>query len=184
MNSEEHILIKECLGGNNDAFRQIVEKHQDSAYTLAFRITRNNEDAQEVVQDSFLKAYNSLSGFKGESKLGTWLYKIVLNMAMSKVRRKKQSVLYLDEINKDTADSNEGLKKSERTFWVEKAISSLPEEEAAIVTLFYMEDLNLDDISNIVNLTLTNTKVKLFRARKKLGEILKQTLKEDLYSIL
>jgi RNA polymerase sigma factor (sigma-70 family) len=184
MKIDESILINECLKGNTEAFREIVERHQNSAYTLAFRITGNSEDAEEIVQDAFLKAYNSLPGFKGESKFGTWLYKIVLNMAISKVRRKKQNLHYIDEITTEIAESDEHLRKTERTYYVEKAIASLPEDEAAIVTFYYMEDLTIEDISGIVNLSPTNTKVKLFRARKKMAELLKSTLKEDIYTII
>ncbi|MEI6123182.1 MAG: sigma-70 family RNA polymerase sigma factor [Bacteroidota bacterium] len=184
MNSDEHSWINACLNGDSAAYRMLVNKYQHMAFTLAVRITKNNEDAEEVTQDAFLKAYGSLSGFKGESKFSTWFYKIVLNLAMSKVRRRKPTHLPMDDLNLQIANDNESKQKTERTHYVEKAIRSLPEEDAIIVTLFYMEDQSLDNIANVVGLSATNTKVKLFRARKKMAEMLQHELKEDLYTIL
>ncbi len=184
MNIDEKKIIADCLNGDASSYRVLVNQYQHLAYTLAVRITKNAEDAEEVTQDAFVKAYASLSGFKGESKFSTWLYKIVLNMATSKVRRKKEAHQNIDDLHLQTPMDNDGARKSERSYYVEQAINSLPEEEAAIVTLFYMEDQSLDEISRIVNLSLSNTKVKLFRARKKMAEMLKSVLKEDLYSIL
>jgi RNA polymerase sigma factor (sigma-70 family) len=184
MNIDEKKIIFDCLNGDASSYRILVDKYQHFAYTLALRITKNAEDAEEVTQDAFVKAYTSLAGFKGESKFSTWLYKIVLNLSMSKVRRKKEAPLNIDDLNLHIEVDNEGARKRERSYYVEKAINSLPEDEAAIVTLFYMEDQSLDEISRIVNLSVTNTKVKLFRSRKKIAEMLKSVLKEDLYSIL
>jgi len=184
MNIDESKIIADCLSGDSSSYRILVNKYQHFAYTLATRITRNAEDAEEVTQDAFVKAYTSLKSFKGESKFSTWLYKIVLNLAMSKVRRRKEPLQNIDDLNLQTAVDNDGVRKSERSYYVEQAINSLPEDEAVIVTLFYMEDQSLDEISSVVNLSLTNTKVKLFRARKKMAETLKSVLKEDLYSIL
>ena len=184
MNIDEKKIIFDCLNGDAASYRILVDKYQHFAYTLAVRITKNTEDAEEVTQDAFVKAYTSLSGFKGESKFSTWLYKIVLNLSMSKVRRKKEAHQNIDDLNLQIEEEDDGARKRERSFYVEKAINSLSEDEAAIVTLFYMEDQSLDEISRVVELSLTNTKVKLFRARKKMAEMLKSVLKEDLYSIL
>jgi len=184
MNQEEQIWINECLEGNTEAFRKIVEAYRHFAYTLAVRITKNEEDAEEVTQDAFLKAYTSLKSFKGEAKFSTWFYKIVLNMAMTKVRRRKPANQNIDDMQLSIADDNEASRKTDRTYYVEKAIRTLPEDEAAIVTLFYMEEQSLSDISEVVNLSLSNTKVKLFRARNKMAEVLKNELKENVYSLL
>jgi RNA polymerase sigma factor (sigma-70 family) len=184
MNIDEKKIISDCLNGDAESYRLLVNKYQHFAYTLAVRITKNDEDAEEVTQDAFVKAYTSLSKFKGESKFSTWLYTIVLNLAKSKVRRRKEAHQNIDDLNLQTVADNDGARKSERSYYVEQAIASLPEDEAAIVTLFYMEDQSLDEISRMVNLSFTNTKVKLFRARKKMAEMLKSLLKEDIYSIL
>ncbi len=184
MNNEEQNWINECLKGNTEAFRKIVDEYRNFAFTLAVRITKNEEDAEEVTQDAFVKAFTSLAGFKGESKFSTWLYKIVVNMAMTKVRRRKPAYQNIDDMQINVANDNETAQKIDRTYYVEKAINALPEDEAAIVSLFYMEGQSLSDISEVVNLSLSNTKVKLFRARNKMAEILKNELKENVYSLL
>jgi len=184
MNKEEQNWINECLQGNTEAFRKIVDEYRNFAFTLAVRITKNEEDAEEVTQDAFVKAYTSLAGFKGDSKFSTWFYKIVVNLAMTKVRRRKPAHQCIDDLQLSIADDNEAARKADRTYYVEKAINSLPEDEATIVTLFYMEDQSLNDISAVVNLSLSNTKVKLFRARNKMAEVLKTELKENIYALL
>ena len=184
MNKEEQIWINECLQGNTEAFRKLVDAYRHFAYTLAVRITKNEEDAEEVTQDAFVKAYKSLAGFKGEAKFSTWFYKIVVNLAMTKIRRRKPAHQNIDDIQVNIADDNEASRKADRTYYVEKAISTLPEDEAAIVTLFYMEEQSLNDISEVLNLSLSNTKVKLFRARNKMAVVLKNELKENVYSLL
>ncbi len=184
MNEEEKIIIDKCLEGDTVAFRKLVDLYRNFAFTLAVRITKNEEDAEEVTQDAFLKAYISLKNFKGESKFSTWFYKIVLNLAMTKVRRRKPAHQNIDDIHLVLTNDDEPVRKADRTYYVEKAINALPEEEAAIVTLFYMEDQSLSNISEVVNLSLSNTKVKLFRARSKMAEVLKNELKENVYSLL
>jgi len=184
MNNEEQNWINECLQGNAEAFRKLVDAYRHYAYTLAMRITKNEEDAEEVTQDAFMKAYVSLKSFKGESKFSTWFYKIVLNMAMTKVRRRKPAHQNIDDVHVSLANDDEPMRKTDRTYYVEKAINALPEDEAAIVTLFYMEGQSLGDIAEVVNLSLSNTKVKLFRARNKMAGLLKNELKENIYSLL
>jgi RNA polymerase sigma factor (sigma-70 family) len=184
MNIDEKKIILDCLNGDTASYRVLVDKYQHFAYTLSVRITKNAEDAEEVTQDAFVKAYRSLSGFKGDCKFSTWLYKIVVNLSVSKVRRKKEAHQNIDDLNLQVSVDNESAMKRERSYYVEKAIGSLPEDEAAIVTLFYMEDQSVDEISRIMNISVSNTKVILYRARKKMAEMLKGLLKEDIYSIL
>ncbi|MCK9613432.1 MAG: sigma-70 family RNA polymerase sigma factor [Bacteroidales bacterium] len=184
MNQEEQNWINDCRRGKTEAFRLLVDKYQHFAYTLAVRITKNDEDAEEVTQDAFVKAFKSLSGFKGESKFSTWFYKIVLHLAMTKVRRKKYDFQNIDEIREAVEVDNDMQRKKDRTYYVEKAINSLPEDETAMVSLFYMEGQSVEDIAAVFNLSISNTKVKLFRARKKMAEVLQNELKENLYTIL
>jgi len=103
---------------------------------------------------------------------------------MTKVRRRKPAHQNIDDIHMVLTNDDEPVRKADSTYYVEKAISTLPEDEAAIVTLFYMEDQSLSDISEMVNMSLSNTKVKLFRARIKMAEVLKNELKENVYSLL
>ena len=86
---EDHILIEKVLAGDSNAFSGLIDRYKDMVYTLAIRIVKNNEDAEEVAQDSFIKAFEKLDSFKGSSKFSTWLYTIVYRTALTKVRKKK-----------------------------------------------------------------------------------------------
>jgi len=177
-NKEELKIIEQVKQGDLLSFRLLVDKYKTMAYHIAIQVIRNNEDAEEIAQDAFLKAYQSINNFKGEAKFSTWFYRIVYNQAISKTRKKKIETSNIDDIqiaDKDVADSYESfskLEQEERSNQLKTAINKLKEEEALIITLFYMNENSIEEISEITNFTVSNVKVKLFRARKKLFTIL------------
>lgn len=174
--------VQRVLAGNTAAFAILVEKHSTMAFTIANKIVRNREDAEEIAQDAFVKAYQSLRYFKGDSKFSTWLYRIVYNAAISHTRRKKQEFTQIDDrlIGETTEDeifeNLDSLDTELQSNLVNEAISNLPPDERAIVSLFYLEESTIDDISQITGLSLSNVKVKLFRIRKKLYEQLQSKM--------
>lgn len=188
--SKDQIYIDKVLQGNAASFSYLVEQYKDMAYTVALKIVRNVEDAEEVAQDSFVKAFQQLRTFKGNSKFSTWLYTIVYRTAISKTRKKKIEVTAIDEyvIDNYTTDISfsqiEELKHQEQQKYIKAAINELPELDALLVTLFYMNDNTLDEIEKITGYTKTNVKVRLFRARKKLYKSLEHFLNKELNSIL
>lgn len=187
---KDQIYIAKVLDGDSSAFSYLVERYKDMAYTVALKVVRNNEDAEEVSQDSFVKAFQQLRTFQGKSKFSTWLYTIVYRTAISKTRKKKIEVTGLDDyvINNYTTDISdthiEGMQQEERQKYIKAAIENLPETDALLVTLFYVNDNTLDEIEKITGYTKTNIKVRLFRARKKLYKSLDSFLKEELKTIL
>lgn len=166
--------LQQIISGNARAYAFLVEKHKDMVFSIALKILHSREDAEEVAQDAFVKAYQSLSGFKNEAKFSTWLYRIVYNSAISKVRKKKLELSPLDDMtinnySEDSVDSNFFLVDEPDQFeLLQKALKSLPEDENVIVSLFYQNDNSIEDISAITGLTVANVKVKLHRIRKKL----------------
>ena len=166
--------LQQIISGNARAYAFLVEKHKDMVFSIALKILHSREDAEEVAQDAFVKAYQSLSGFKNEAKFSTWLYRIVYNSAISKVRKKKLELSPLDDMtinnySEDSVDSNFSLVEEPDQFeLLQKALQSLPEDENVIVSLFYQNDNSIEDISAITGLTVANVKVKLHRIRKKL----------------
>ena len=188
--SKDQIYIDKVLQGNASSFSYLVEQYKDMAYTVALKIVRNAEDAEEVAQDSFVKAFQQLRTFKGNSKFSTWLYTIVYRTAISKTRKKKIEVTAIDEyvIDNYTTDISfsqiEELKHQEQQKYIKAAINELPKLDALLVTLFYMNDNTLDEIEKITGYTKTNVKVRLFRARKKLYKSLEHFLNKELNSIL
>lgn len=179
-NKDELKIIDQIKSGDLLSFRLLVDKYKNMAYHIAIQVVRNNEDAEEVAQDAFLKAYQSINSFKGESKFSTWFYRIVYNLAISKTRKKKIDTSNIDDFqfsDEEITDSFEAyaaLEHKERTEQIKAALKKLKEEESLIVSLFYLNENTVEEISEITNFTISNIKVKLHRARKKLFAILSE----------
>ncbi|MCH2196665.1 sigma-70 family RNA polymerase sigma factor [Kordia sp.] len=178
--------IDQIRSGNVNAYSMLVAKYKNMVFTLALRIVENREDAEEVSQDTFIKAYRKLDSFKGTSKFSTWLYRIVYNTSLDYVKKNKRVVLseHIDEINESDIGSMQNaltyIEDKERKETIEKALLKLPEEERILLTLFYFEELPLKEISEIVKISYDNVKIKLHRSRKKLFHILKNVV-EPIY---
>lgn len=176
----DQYLVTESLNGNTKAFSQLVERYQQFVFTLAFRIVKVREEAEEVSQDSFLKAYEALNTFRGDAKFSSWLYSIVYRKALDRVRKNNRSrtLEIVEEITEgDTetvGNALQYLEMEERNRYLQDSIAALGEEEAAIVSFFYFEDLSIKEIASITGLTEDNVKIKLYRSRKRLYAQLKQ----------
>jgi RNA polymerase sigma factor (sigma-70 family) len=187
---DDHVYIEKVLAGNVQAYALLVNKHKNMAFTLALRMLRNREDAEEVAQDGFLKAYHALKDFKGDSKFSTWLYRIIYTTSINRMRRKPPVSETIDEQSEhdiDFAFDEEELKSlraKERSGYIREAIEKLEEDEALIVTLFYIECLTSAVICEITGLSDVNVRVKLFRARKKMHAFLHQRLRHEIKEIL
>lgn len=168
--------VQRVLAGNSAAFAILVNRHSDMAYTIAHRIVRNREDAEEIAQDGFIKAYQSLRSFKGDAKFSTWLYRIIYNTAISHTRKKQIPYEEIDEriIGGHTEDEIledlDAVDAELRAELVGKAIGRLAPDDAALITLFYQDDHSIEDISHITGLSQSNVKVKLFRLRQRLHQ--------------
>ena len=188
--NSDQIYIDKVLQGETNAFAYLINKYKDMAYTVAIKIVKSHEDAEEVAQDSFLKAYEKLDSFKGNSKFSTWLYTIVYRNSITKIRKKKITTSDIDDYVMDNYSEGsefpqiEAIKNGEQQKYVREAIDRLPEKDALLITLFYMNESSIEEIEQITNLTQSNIKVKLFRARKKLNTELSFLLKEEVNTIL
>ena len=188
--NSDQIYIDKVLQGDTNAFAYLINKYKDMVYTIAIKIVKSHEDAEEVAQDSFLKAYEKLDSFKGNSKFSTWLYTIVYRNSITKIRKKKVATSDIDEYVMDNYSEGhefpqlEAIKNGEQQKYVREAIDRLPEKDALLITLFYMNESSVEEIEQITNLTQSNIKVKLFRARKKLNTELSFLLKEEVKTIL
>ncbi|MDD3788541.1 MAG: sigma-70 family RNA polymerase sigma factor [Petrimonas sp.] len=166
----EQLRVQQVLSGNTSAFSYFVETYQDMAITIALRICGNMQDAEDVVQDSFVKAYRNLHAFKGESKFSSWLYRIVYNTAVTHTRVRmwtSDSDIELSDIRQPSdLDTETLMDEAERTEVVQNVLEQMPKGDALLLTLYYMEDNAVKDIARITGLNESNVKVKLFRARK------------------
>lgn len=187
---QDNIYIKRVLDGDRNAFAYLVDKYKSMVFTLALRITKNREEAEEIAQDAFVKAFQSLKSFQGKAKFSSWLYRIVYNTAISQIRKQEQGRISIDETNipeklyVDSRQNYKSLSDEERKKYLEIALDSLHADERMFIILYYYEESNLEEIARIAGITKTNTKVKLFRARKKMLKVLESYLKEEKYSLL
>ena len=178
----DEYYIEQTLNSNVNAYSFLVEKYKHMVFTLTLRIVKNREEAEEVAQDVFVKAYKNLENFKGDSKFSTWIYKIAYYASLDVIKRNKRQVktedidsLY-DGNLENVQDALKDLHEKDRKKVINEAILKLNEEERIILTLFYFEELSIKEISKVVNLSDDNIKVKLFRSRKKLASILKHVI--------
>lgn len=171
---DDQYYVEQVIGGNAEAFRQLVEKHQDLVYTIVHRIVVSGVEAEEVAQDVFLKVYNKLEDFRGKAKFSTWLYRIAYNTAISYGRKKKVEFLAIDEklienySEEDISDNLLGMSGENQKKLITEALSTIPRTDNLIISLFYFHKKDIDEISEIVGMTQSNVKVKLHRIRKKL----------------
>jgi|SRR6185503_493030 len=179
-------LIAQTLTGNQAAYADLVKRHQRFVFTLALRYAKVREDAEEIAQDSFIKAYRSLASFQGQSKFSTWLYSVVYTTAMTFLRKKRIATDSIDDEHNfvqienqvSAYDVNTAESKS-RSFYLQQAIGQLLPDDAAIITLFYKGEQSLEEIAQAMGMETNTVKVKLFRARQRLKEKLERNLKHE-----
>lgn len=184
-------LINQTLAGNQPAYADLIKRHQRFVFTLALRFTKTREDAEEVAQDCFVKAYRSLTAFQQQSKFSTWLYSIVYTTAMTHLRKKRVDTDSIDDENMhiqvaDTygsMDANLAENKS-RTYYLNQAIGQLLPDDAAIITLFYTGEQSLEEIGAALGMEPNTVKVKLFRARQRLKDKLERLLKHEVNELI
>jgi RNA polymerase sigma factor (sigma-70 family) len=187
---QDKYYINQVLDGNTNAFSYLVDRYKDMVYLIAVKMLKNSEDAEELSQDIFVKAYSSLDMFKFESKFSTWIYRITYNAAISKLRKKQIEVVDIENCNvpvRDVVSSYNAiseLKILEQKKYINMAIESLKEDDALLIILYYLNENSIEEISEITQLTSSNVKVKLFRARKRFYEELKVFLKDEIWEIL
>jgi RNA polymerase sigma factor (sigma-70 family) len=181
-------LISAVLRGDRQAYAELVKRHQRFVFTLALRFTRSREDAEEVAQDCFVKAYRSLPDFRASSKFSTWLYSIVYTTAMTWLRKKRLETEPLgDEFSAIHPESDlkaDGIEYKSRSVYINKAIAQLLPDDAAIITLYYQGEQSIEEISRSMGMEANTIKVKLHRARQRLKERLQRLLKHEIKELL
>jgi RNA polymerase sigma-70 factor (ECF subfamily) len=178
MKKEESHIIKEILNGKTEQYEYFLDRYGQQVFVLVDRIVSCQEDAEELTQDVFLKAFQQLSSFKAESSFSTWIYRIATNVAISAVRKKRNDVLRLDDsvfanlsdTQVDEALEDESEEQMER---LQQAMNQLEADERALITLYYLEEKPLAEVAFILGMTEGNAKVKLHRIRKKLYVLIK-----------
>lgn len=178
----DQLTIDKVMQGDNQAFAALIERYQHMVFTLALKIVKNREDAEEVAQDVFINAFRALRNYKGDAKFSTWLYKIAYYKSLDYVKRNKSQpeTLSIDIsgiYNIGALDEAlESMEASDRKSIIRKAMDQLPAADSVLITLYYFESLSLEEISVIMGISANTAKVRLFRGRKRLADILKNHL--------
>lgn len=184
-------LINAILAGQTSVYADLVKRHQRFVFTLAMRFAKNREDAEEIAQDCFVKAYKALGTFKQDSKFTTWLYTITYTTAMTFLRKKRLDTSSINDdeqvlqiANSDNRfDANVVEKKSSYAY-LNQAIAMLLPDDAAIITLFYQGEQSLEEIGQTLHMEANTIKVKLHRARQRLKEKLQYLLKDEVKELI
>jgi len=179
-------IITRVLHGEHQLYADLVTRYQNFVFTLALRYTPVREDAEEIAQDVFVKAYKALKDFRGESKFSTWLYSIVNSTSITFLRKKKLDISSLDNEHvfeqaesKDSGMSANQVEVKSKVEMVTKAIQMLSPDDAKLITLFYKAEQSLEEIARILNMETNTVKVKLHRARTRLKEKMEKYFKQE-----
>jgi RNA polymerase sigma factor (sigma-70 family) len=183
-------IIKRILQGEQALFAQLVQRYQQYVFTLVLRFTDSREDAEEISQDVFVKAYRSLADFRGESKFSTWLYTVVRTSSITFLRKKKLDTTSLDNErtllqleNRESGFNANTMEQKSRHAMVNAAIRLLSPDDGQIITLFYKGEQSLEEIGRIMGLEPNTVKVRLHRARIRLREKMEKHFSDEVREI-
>ncbi|MBK9336027.1 MAG: sigma-70 family RNA polymerase sigma factor [Lewinellaceae bacterium] len=172
-------LIRQTIAGDHLAYTTLVRRYERMVFGLAFQMLGNREDALEVTQDAFLKAFRFLSGYRGESRFSTWLYRIARTSAINYLRRARRDTIALDSpespVRRMSADAPNGFEtmaNSERSALLLRAFNMLLPDDGAVLRLFYLQEQSLEEICEIMDWSMSNAKSRLCRARQRLRTVL------------
>jgi RNA polymerase sigma-70 factor, ECF subfamily len=187
VSADDHRLIADCLSGQTLAFGELIRRYQDRLFNTVFRLVGVIEDAQDIVQETFLNAYKSLENFKGDAEFFTWLYRIAWNTAIS-LKRKQRVALSIhggrngqagiDPLDASETNPGHALEKAEQDRRIQEALNRLSPEHRAVLVLKEMEGQKYEVIAEILGVPVGTIRSRLHRARMELREILEQD--EDL----
>ncbi len=182
---DDQMLITRAQGGDRSAFNALIRKHETRAYQYAFRLTRNPEEAADIVADGFVRVHNALKNFKGQSAFTTWLYRILTNCYLDARKKEKNRVTTSLEAVLQTPDGDverqiedtspspyDDLERTSRETTIEDAVGLLPEYQRAMIVMYHAESMTYEEIAAALDLPVGTVKSRLNRARISLRELL------------
>lgn len=180
---DDQTIAERILAGDERAFSALLSKYERMAYTIAFRIMGNREEAEEVTQDAFVRMYRALPDFRFDCKFSTWLCRIVYRVALTTLRQRQlfddldeNTPLSTELADEEVASAESLLERADRREVVDQALERLPAGDRLLLTLYYLEERPVEEIRQITELTDSNIKVRLFRARKRLYALLREKM--------
>lgn len=190
-NYSDKELISKVLDGDKPSYAILMKRHQRFVFTLALRFSKSREDAEEIAQDCFIKAFRSLHNFKQVSKFSTWLYSIVYTTSMTFLRKKRLNTQSIDDDDSTLLLENhvsdlraDEVEHKSKMVYINKAITQLNPDDAVIITLFYQGEQSLEEISQALGMEANTVKVRLHRARHRLKEKIENILHQEVEELL
>jgi RNA polymerase sigma-70 factor (ECF subfamily) len=168
-------LVESFQKGNEASFNELVRRYQEKVYWIAHRFVNDHDQADDIVQEVFLKVYRALNDFRGDSGVYTWLYRITVNISLNTIRKQRiKDFLRIDEFfeypSEESEQPDKQYEQSEQKQLIEEAIQRLPEKQKAVFILRYYEELPYEDISKILKTSIGGLKANYFHAVKNIGE--------------
>jgi RNA polymerase sigma-70 factor (ECF subfamily) len=183
MENVDDCYIQRIRAGDMRAFSGIVSKYQCKLLTIILQIIENREDAEDIMQEVFIKVFKSLEQFKGDAKFSTWLYRVAYNTTLSELRKRKLKFISMDDLflveNEPASENIDEPGVERRLACLDIALKRLSPDDAFLITLYYMEEQSIDEISQISHLSISNVKVRLHRIRKKLTMEISQLIADE-----
>jgi RNA polymerase sigma-70 factor (ECF subfamily) len=185
---EESGLVQQAQAGDAQAFGQLVEAHQQFVYNLALRLVNDPQEAQDLAQEAFVRAWLALPRFRGQSQFRTWLYRIVANLGYNRLPRLKDELnalgddQVLDLPAETQPDLLSRLEDAELHAFLHQQIQALPASQQLLVSLRFQQDLSYAEIAEVVSMPLGTVKTGLFRARERLRQALQAYLEEPVWT--
>ena len=175
--SEDKNLIDAFLKGDQNAFNLLIRKYKESIYRVIRKMVLDHDDADDLTQEVFIKIYNSVNEFRGESKFFTYIYRIAVNLSLNFLNKNKRNYsrnvsLSGNEVSSSDLKADEIIDSTNRTVLLEKAIESLPAQQRAVFNLRYYENLSYEEISSIMEKSTGGMKANYFHALKNLQKFL------------
>lgn len=179
----DSVYIQNVLSGSTEDFRYLIKKYKDLAFSVAVSVVKNEFEAEEVVQEAFIKSYKNLSSLKERSNFKTWFCRILINEAFKRLKKMREEiVLPTDQILpaiEDFEDTFKGFNSDEQRFLVSESLKKIASKECLLLQLFYLEGNSVDQIKNLTGWSETNVKVILHRARKHLLDVVKSMMENE-----
>ena len=175
--ADDRALIQAFLSGNRDAFDVIVERHRKQIYQLCYRFLGNHEDAADLTQDVFVRAFKGLRSFKGDSALGTWLYRVGVNVCLNRVALKTPKLETIEpeqHVDQRNPDAHELVARGERAVVVRRAIAKLPPKQRATLVLRIYQEMSHEEIATVLGSSVGAVKANFFHALGNLKRLLQQ----------
>ncbi len=174
--TSEQELIQRCLNNDLSAYRELYEQHKNGLFNIAMRIHQNVQDAEDSLQEAFIKIFRALPDFKGECKLATWIYRIVLNTCLSRVNEKKTSIDLYEKFGGKLLNVSDSSSDLTAAIILEQEMAQLPAGYRTVFVLYEVEGFSHEEIAAILEITVGTSRSQLFKAKKMLRKRLKSFL--------